>query len=350
MTGSLLRQLDALRAGSAWAQDWIFTLADRVTPAGGWDDRTAAVYLVPKSPTLRAVPANLVAFTGEEVVVTADQSRVGVRASATRTGPMAAGLYGIEVKRLGGPDGPESVFIGEIPVRQSLAEIVDGEDCTDGLNLGGDSVGTIIVVPELGVSYATGVGPMGYSAFQVAVQQGFEGTVDEWLASLSAPATAAAAVATAAAGAADTAAAGADQAAGVANTAADRADASADDAEEAAGRADASASAANAATAGLDAALDDAADPGTPTYSTPALAAGGSQLLPVDPDRLYVTVENTTGAPLLVNENGLALIALTDPGQTLPAGAVADIYVKTVVTAYSAAGGTVHLTTWHRST
>jgi hypothetical protein len=187
MTGSLLRPLDALRAGSAWAQDWVFVLADKITPAGGWDDRTAAVYLVPKSPTLRAIAANLVAFTGDEVVVTPGESRVGVRASALRTTPIAAGMYGVEVKRLGGPAGPESLFIGEIPVRQSLSEIVEGEDCTDGLSLGGDTVGTVVVVPELNASYGTGVGPQGDSAYQVAIEDGFVGTPAEWLASLVGP-------------------------------------------------------------------------------------------------------------------------------------------------------------------
>jgi hypothetical protein len=349
MTGSLLRPLDALRAGSAWAQDWIFVLADKVTPAGGWDDRTAAVYLVPKSPTLRAIAANLVAFTGDEVVVTADQSRVAVRGAAARTDPIAAGMYGIEVKRLGGPDGPESVFIGEIPIRQSLAEIVDGEDCTDGLNLAGDSVGTIIVVPALGAAYGTGVGAMGYSAYQIAVQEGFEGSVSEWLASLAAPATEAAGEAYAARDAANAAAGAANAAATAATAAADRADEAAAGVDEAVSEAQTAADAANAATAGLDAALADAADPGTPTYATLTTPTGGFALLPADPDRLYVTIENTTGSPLLVNEAGLALTGLGDPGQTLPAAAVADTYVKGVVTAYSATGGPVHLTTWHRS-
>ncbi len=105
-----------------------------------------------------------------------------------------------------------------------------------------------------------------------------------------------------------------------------------------------------AATASIFAALADAADPGTPTYSAPTEPSGGFELLPPDPDRLYVTLENTTGSPLLVNEAGVVLTSLSDPGQILPAGAVADIYVKGVVTAYSASGGPVHLTVWHRST
>lgn len=154
----IAQRLDAVRAGAHWAQDFVFTLADRVTPQAAWEGCTAEVILSPRSALLRS--SGTVRLDSEHVSVVEGEARVLVRVPMTVTPDFRIADYVIEINRIDADDERWPAAFGDIRVVQGQSQIADGADPEGDVGGLGAVAGSVIIAAT-GSTYATGTGPQG---------------------------------------------------------------------------------------------------------------------------------------------------------------------------------------------
>lgn len=187
------------------------------------------------------------------------------------------------------------------------------------------------------LSGATGV--TGLSAYQIAVQHGFEGTEEEWLESLSKDSKDAAKEAKAAASAATEAATKADTATGNANQAAEAANQAAESANTAAGTANQAAASANQAATNATTQADRAKE----FADNPPKIEGGTWWVWNENDDSYTNTGVSATGPKGDTGSGLNIIGELTSESELPAeGKLGDAYlINGQLYVYVGSGGNI---------
>lgn len=154
----IAQRLDVVRTGAQWSQDFVFTLADKVTPQSAWVGCTAEVILSPRSLPSRL--AGTVRLAAEHVSVVQGEARVRVRVPMGTTPDFQIGDYVVEINRLDSDDQRYPAAFGDLRVVQGQSRVADGNYPEGDIGGLGATVGTVIVT-AIGSTVATGTGPQG---------------------------------------------------------------------------------------------------------------------------------------------------------------------------------------------
>lgn len=172
--------LNDVRTDADWIQDFAFT------DAGEPHDFTGSAFSLAMVPTSAPQADEGFILDSASGTIVLQDERVGIRVPATEMADRYVGRYRWALREHRDDDSVVTLLFGEVEINQGLSDAVDGDPLVRSAPMSGGGGTVIVNTPSSGpISVLRGEGgPVGKSAYQHAVEGGYEGTEAEFDAGL----------------------------------------------------------------------------------------------------------------------------------------------------------------------